>query len=416
MSRYDSMNLSKSKKQIIVLYSTTILGIGLGVLVSILNTRSLAPNEYGDVRYINNLISFFSGILLFGYFTSGSRLLALAKTKEESLQLKGCLIGILILTIITNTLIMAICGLVHHELLHKDYYYLFYTVLPVCGSTILLNYINTTSQGDNSIYTIAAARIFPQLIYLIFAFLIYQLWGATSERMLLYQNGISVIVLVLLIWKNKFSFRHLKETFKRLSSENKKYGLQVYYGSLTGVSVQYIAGITLGLFGKSNTEVGFYSLALTITTPLSMLPNVIGTTYFKQFAHQNSIPDKVLQWTFIMSAISLIGFIILIYPLVDILYNSSYKEVALYASTLAIGCSIHGIGDMFNRFLGAHGMGTYLRNSAWLCGAVAIAGYTCGVYLAGIYGAIITRIISSSSYCILLIIYYRKFLLSTAKQ
>ena len=96
------MNLSKSKKQIIILYSTTILGVGLGVLVSILNTRSLTPNEYGDVRYINNFISFFSGILLFGYFTSGSRLLALAKTKEEVLQLKGCLIGILTLTIIAK--------------------------------------------------------------------------------------------------------------------------------------------------------------------------------------------------------------------------------------------------------------------------------------------------------------------------
>lgn len=405
------MNLSKSKKQIIILYSTTILGVGLGVLVSILNTRSLTPNEYGDVRYINNFISFFSGILLFGYFTSGSRLLALAKTKEEVLQLKGCLIGILTLTIIANILILAICGIVHHEYLHKNYYYLFYIVLPVCGSTILLNYINTTSQGDNSINTIAAARIFPQLIYLIIAFLIYKLWGATSERMLLLQNGISVIILALLIWKNHFSFQHFKKTLKKLSLENKQYGLQVYYGSLTGVSVQYIAGITLGLFGTSNDEVGFYSLALTITTPLSMLPNVIGTAYFKQFAHQNSIPNKVLLWTTTMSVISLIGFIILIYPLVDILYDNSYKEVALYASTLAIGCSIHGMGDMFNRFLGAHGMGVYLRNSAWLCGAIAIIGYTCGVYWGGIHGAIATRIISSASYCILLIIYYRKFLL-----
>lgn len=403
------MRPNKAKQQVIILYISTILGVGLGVFVSILNTRSLNPSDYGDVRYINNLIAFFSGILLFGYFTSGSRLLALAKTEEESLSLKGCLIGILLLTIIANTLILTICGLIHNEILHKDYYYLFYIVLPVCGSTILLNYINTTSQGDNSINTIAAARILPQLIYLLIAFIIYQKCGASSESMLLLQNGITVIVLVLLIWRNRFSFQHFKKTFKKLSLENKKYGLQVYYGSLTGVSVQYIAGISLGLFATNNTEVGYYSLALTITAPLIMLPNVIGTTYFKQFAHQSSIPAKVLQWTITISVISLIGFIVLIYPLVDFLYNDSYKDVSLYASALAIGCSIHGIGDMFNRFLGAHGKGVYLRNSAWVCGLVAMVGYTYGIYLWGIYGAIGTRILSSTSYCILLIIYYHKF-------
>lgn len=53
------MNLGKSKKQIILLYSSTIIGVFLGVLVSILNTRYLDPSSYGDVRYVNNIIAFF---------------------------------------------------------------------------------------------------------------------------------------------------------------------------------------------------------------------------------------------------------------------------------------------------------------------------------------------------------------------
>lgn len=403
------MKVTKSRKQIIYLYGSTIIGVFLGVLVSILNTRFLEPSDYGNVRYVNNLIAFFSGIFLFGYFVSGSRLLALAETKEEASRIKGGLVSILGITVILMMIVMIVCGIIHHFYLHKSFYSLFYLVIPVCGSTLLLNYINTSSQGDNSISTIAAARLFPQLLYLIIGFLIYENWGASTEKMLLLQNGIAVIVLLFLILKNSPNFLCLKDTFKKLNKENKQYGLQVYYGSLANVSVQYIAGLSLGVFGSDNVEVGFYTLALTVTSPLMMLPNVIGTTYFKQFAHQNSIPRKVLWGTYLMSFISLIGFVILIYPVVDLLYNKSYANVAFYASVMALGFTLHGLGDVYNRFLGSHGKGTYLRNGAFVSGIISLLGYTVGIYYWGITAAIITRILSSSSYFFMMLLYYKLF-------
>ena len=403
------MSLNKSKKQVILLYSCTIIGVFLGVLVSIVNTRFLEPSSYGYVRYVNNIIAFFSGIFLFGYFVSGSRLLALAKDKDEANRIKGGLVLILGVTILLMIVVMLISGFIHDYYLHKKFYYLFYLVIPVCGSTLLLNYINTSSQGDNSISTIAFARLLPQLIYLIIAFLIYKYSGASAEKMLLLQNGISVIVLLFLIFKNSPKFSSIKQTLRNLKNENKQYGIQVYYGSLAGVSVQYVAGVSLGVWGVDNTDVGFYTLALTVTMPLSMLPNVIGTTYFKQFAHQTFIPRKLLWGTYLMSITSLGAFVILIYPIVDILYNDSYANVAFYASVMAIGFTFHGLGDVYNRFLGAHGKGVFLRNAAWISGAVSLLGYTIGIYYYGITAAIITRILSSSIYYFSMLFYYRKF-------
>lgn len=403
------MNLNKSKRQVILLYSCTIIGIFLGVLVSIVNTRFLEPSSYGDVRYVNNIIAFFSGIFLFGYFVSGSRLLALAKDKDEANKIKGGLVFILGITIILMIVVMLISGFIHDYCLHKKFYYLFYLVVPVCGSTLLLNYINTSSQGDNSITTIAFARLLPQFIYLIIAFLVYKYSGASAEKMLLLQNGIALIILLFLIFKNSPNFSSLKQTLYKLKDENKQYGLQVYYGSLANVSIQYIAGVSLGVFGNDNTNVGYYTLALTVTSPLMMLPNVIGTTYFKQFAHQSFIPRKLLLGTYLMSIASLCAFIILIYPIVDILYNDSYANVAFYASVMALGFTLHGLGDVYNRFLGAHGKGTYLRNAAWISGFISLVGYTIGIYFYGITAAIITRILSSSIYYFSLLFYYRKF-------
>jgi len=403
------MTISKNSKQAFVLYVSTLSGVLIGMLVSILNTRNLAPSDYGDVRYVNNIIQMLSGIFLFGYFVSGSRSLAIAQSKEEASQIKGGLVTILGLTVALMMICMIACGLIHHYILHRDFAWLFYTAIPVCGSALLLNYMNTSAQGDNSIYSIAAARLLPSAFYLGIAYWIYTRFGASSWLMLVLQNGIAMLVLSAIIWYNKPSFKNLKQTFKALQEENKSYGLQVYYGSLANVSVQYIAGITLGMFATNNTNVGFYSLAITVTAPLAMLPNIIGTTYFKHFAHESCISRKILISTFSMALLSLIGFVILIYPVVGFLYDDRYSDVALFACILSVGFTFHGLGDVFNRFLGAHGQGMSLRNGAFISGAIALVGYTIGVYYYGIWGAIFTKISASLAYFVTMVVYYYLF-------
>lgn len=402
-------SLTKSKKQVLLLYGSTVIGVFLGILISILNTRNLCPSDYGDVRYINNIIGLFSGLFLFGYFVSGCRLLAVAKTHEETMQIKGAMLVILFGTVFLMMLSMTLCGCYYHFVLQKPYAYLFFVAIPFCGSTILLNYINTSSQGDNSIGLIAKARLLPGLLYIICGYLVYHYWGATSSKMIILQNGVYFIVLLILIIYNKPSFKNLKKSWHKLYIENKSYGLQVYYGSLGNVSVQYIAGIMLGLVALDNTNVGFYTLALTVTMPLTMLPNVIGTTKFKDFASQNKISVRLIKYTMLLTGGTFICFIILIYPVVDFLYDESYSKVALYACFLALGSSFHGLGDMYNRFLGAHSQGKSLRNGAWISGIVSILGFTVGIYFFGIVAAIVTRILGSLSYFVLMVYYYVKF-------
>ena len=125
------MRLSKSTKQATILYITTILGTVLGVLASVINTRSLSPESYGDVRYVNNLIGFISGLLLLGYFTSGSRLLALAKSKQEAKEIKGSMLLVLLVTIIGLIILLIVCFLVHRFWLHRDFSYLFLYIYDV---------------------------------------------------------------------------------------------------------------------------------------------------------------------------------------------------------------------------------------------------------------------------------------------
>ncbi len=411
------ITLSKQKKQVLVLYASSILGMLLGVVNSVLNTRSLDPVPYGDVKYVQNILSFVSSLLLIGYFVSGSRLLALSKNEDYSRRIRGAMCFLLAITVGVLGLVMLVLYfftmVAGNE--NESLRYLYLISVPLGGNVLLLNYVNNTAQGDNQIGRISLARLLPSFVYLIVAGLIYHFFGATPVLMLSLYNGLAVLILGIIIISTKPSFKGLKESLRLLNEENKKYGFDVYLGSLAGVSTTYIAGITLGKFCLDNSSVGFYTLALTMAMPLTMLPSIIGTTYFKTFANTNEISKKVLIYSVGITLLSLLCFVLFVDWIVSILYNESYQSVSSYASYLAIATSVHGIGDMFNRFLGAHGKGKELRNSAVLSGIVVVIGSFILVYYFQITGAIITKILGSVVYFSMMLFYYIKFVKNIRK-
>ena len=402
------VTLTKQKKQVAILYASSIIGLFLGVIISVINTRSLDPVSYGDVRYVQNLIQFISSLLLFGFFVSGSRLLALSKDESYSRRIRGAMCTLLGGAMVIVSIVMMALFITTFFTGAINMRYLYLAAVPLGGNVLLLNYINTTAQGDNHIGRIAIARLVPSLLYILIAGVIYYYYGATPVLMLVLYNGIALLVLAQIIMSTKPSFSNLKDSFRVLNEENKKYGFHTYLGSLTGVSTQYIAGITLGHFCLDNSEVGFYTLALTMATPLTMLPTIVGTTYFKRFATEYKISKKVILASVGITLISLMLFVVFIDLIVSFLYNDSYKVVAHYASFLAIATSVHGIGDMFNRFLGAHGKGKEIRNAAFITGGIMVVGSIVLVYYYQVQGAIFTRCLSSTAYMSTIIYYYLK--------
>lgn len=402
--------VTKSVKQSAVLFASSFLSVLLGVGVSVLNTSLLPPAEYGDFRYVTNILNFVASLLLFGFFVSGSRRLALSNDEQYSRKIRGTMVIILSIAALAMMVVMAGCFVVHKLWVEGNISSMFIAAIPICFAPLLLNYINTVFQGDNSIYKLSLARVLPSIAYLVIVAAIFSKYTATATNLLILQNGISIIILIILIISSRPSFKKLGSAYAELKKENHEYGFNVYVGSIAAVSLNYLAGISLGIFGEDNTNVGFYTLALTIATPLAILPTVIGTTYFKKFATQKFIDKRVILTTIALSVGSLMIYCLLITPIVDFLYDSAYKSVAIYAQFLAIGTTIHGLGDMFNRFLGSHGKGKELRNGAILCGLTMVVGNTLFVYLWGIDGAIITRLLSALVYCSSMIYYYKAFI------
>lgn len=396
------------KNQTTLLFVSSLVGVGLGLISSILNTRFLSPQEYGDYRYVYNIISFISSLLLFGYFVSGCRLLAVSKDSGLNKRINGAMLIILVITVAIICIAMIVGSLIQDSF-NTSVSYLFLVSLPVCGAPLILNYINTTFQGENRIKELSIARLLPYLVYIPLGYIWYSSYGSSATTLMLLQNGCAIAIYLLLIFHLRPSFKNLKPIFELLKKENREYGFHVYVGSVLAVSLGYVSGITLGIFEENNVDVGFYTLALTVAAPLMLLPTIVGTTHFKEFANTDKISSSVVKNTIIVSGISLFAFILMIVPLVKWAYSEAYAPVGYYASIIAIGMVFHGFGDMYNRFLGAHGKGKEIRNSAIVTGIVQLAGSVILVYYIGINGAIATKIISSVAYFSLMVFYYNKF-------
>lgn len=410
------VRLGKQNKQVVVLYITTFLSVVVGVLVSVLNTRSLDPAEYGDYQYVHSIINFIAGFLLFGYFISGSRLLSITDSEDDRRKIRGVMVAILVIASILLACILAITGLVYGCFLNKstDAELLYYSIL-ICPNILLINYINTTAQGDNHIYRMSVARLLPSVIYLISAFFVFRTFGASALMLLLLQGFIALSVYIVIIITTRPDFRQLKRTFQIINEENKIYGFNVYMGSVANLALAYLGSVALGLFNSDNTAVAFFTLAITISAPLQLLPSIIGTVYFRRFAHEDKISKKVMVGTILVTALSFMCYVVAIHPLVKFLYDESYSVVAIYASFLALASCINGFGDMVNRFLGSHGRGKEIRNSAFVSGGMLVLGNTVLVYFFDINGAIIARILGAIGMCGTLLYYYNKYLKNLSK-
>lgn len=283
---------------------------------------------------------------------------------------------------------------------------LFLLTIPVASSPILQNYIEQTMLGDNQIGRLSLARLLPYLIYVPIGYMIYSTYGATSSLMQVLQLGTFCAIYLFIILSTRPLLKDIRPIWKELWEENRQFGSHLYYGSLVMVASNYLAGISLGYFNTDNAEVGFYTLGLTLASPLTTLPAIIGTIHFKQFASQDRIPAKVFKFTVLITIVTFIVFLLLIHPAVIYLYSNEYSIVAKYATYLALGYCLHGLGDMINRFLASHGQGKQIRNASIANGVVKIFGYTVLVAIMNTNGAIVTTITCDAIYLACMLYYY----------
>lgn len=399
-------------KQVAGLLSVNIISIPLSVITSIIITRFLGPANYGSFKFILNLFSLATVIFTFGFFQAGNRALVLNSDTHNARELFGAELVITGFLFLFYGISLSGYAFFDHNVNEKGLRLVLLLAIPFSWVFLISKYFEVLFQADNKIKLLAKARLFPYLIYfVIILFLYYFLMDYTRNRLVLilgsYFAG-NIAVAIYIIIKINPSFRNFRERAKEIYHYNKLYGFNVYIGSLFAVGFSQLTGILISYFSSDNSGVGYYSLAMTIAGPLAFIPNVIATTHYKDFSTSDRVSRKLLNITLAISFAALLGAILLVGPFVRIFYGSEFATVIKLTYIVSFGVLLNGLGDFFNRFLGSHGEGKALRNSAFIVGLSIMILNVILIPMFGEFGAALTTFISGLIYFVCMFIYYRR--------
>ncbi len=396
-------------RQVSSLYVSMVAGLAISFFTSIINTRTLGPQAYGDFKFVNNLFSFFATIATLGLFTTGSQVLAQLRSEDHR---RGHSVGALLTFagIISAAFILISIGFsaIEPKLFSNDLGLIILMFSPTVAVYIFQPCLENIYQGENKIHELSLFKLLPALVFLLFLMAANILGKLSVVSTLLLQLIAFVATSLVFLVRLHPNYSQSREYRKTIWEANKNYGWHVYIGILSNVATAYLSTFMISYF-LDNRNVGFFSLALALTMPLTQISAVVGTTYFKDFAHADALPRKVTLATGVIAVFSMLLFLLVVKPLVLAVYTSDFAEVISLSSVIAFGATAHGVGDYFNRFLGAHGRGKELRNAAIAVGSVNVAGYIALVGLVGVQGAAVTKLVSGTAYCGLMMNYYRRY-------
>jgi len=407
------MNVSFIKnqkfKQFFYLYSSSIICLVTAFLTSMVNTKLLVTQFYGDLKFIQASLTMFLSLTTFGVVYSGSRLIALESDEKTVRELSGSLLIISIA--ISAIMCMAVFifslfqGKIFDNQLDSTYRY----ILPLVFAFPLNLFIKNILQGSNKILDLSYLRVMPQILYL-----------GTVYAWVFLKNDLSVLT-ALLIQMGTLGFTTLyysallkprfSDIWKRISliiRDVKKFGWHVYTGSLANIATQQLGVFAIAYY-VGNIDVGFYSLALVTASPLVQIPETLGTVFYKEFANTDFLNARSIAITIAASFASLLFYFLIISHFFTLFYPKEFSAAIPLAYVISIGSIMHGLGDYINRFLGAHGHGIALRNSAIAEGLINVSGFICFVYFWGPMGAALTVLFAGSLYFIILSCYYYRY-------
>lgn len=397
---------STKAKQVFGLYSVNLIALPLTLITSILLARYLGPEKYGNYKFIINLCSLFAVIVNVGLFQSASRALLLNNDEKKGSEIYGATMFLTLLLSLIMSIGIGLTAIFYGDAETKSG---LITILPFAFVFLFIRITDVILRADNKIKLLSQFKISSPLLYLLATVLLFFLINSYSVNHVILGYVFSQIICVIyLISRLKVSFGNIKSHLHELWSLNKSYGFHVYIGSLFSIGVSYLNPVLVGLFSSNNIGVGFYSIAIAITSPLSMIPVTVATVFYRDFTNKSSVPKKVLLATIGLSIAALLLLCVIAKPFVNVFYGNEYDMVIPLTLIASIGTLLYGFGDFYNYFFSANGKGKLIRNTSIIVGTGTLLTNLLLVPNHGAYGAAFAKVAGGLIYFATMLVYYFK--------
>ena len=397
----------KTGRQTSTLYISQIVALFLGIFVGIINTRSLGPEGYGILAFFFTITSFTVLFFRFGFFSASGLLIAQAKDKRKERELTGASVIVALLIGISYAFFILVLSFFVDDIFNTNVSWILR-----CTSFLLIALpfgmlVPQVGRGMNKIEKMSLFNVIPKIFYLLGALMLLRIVQIEPFHFIVL-NIFSMIIGILVVMHSFHPlFNNISENLKEICKKTKEYGFHLYLGQIADQSTYQLDRIFITFF-INTTQLGFYSLAMTIAIPMTGLSTALSQSLFKGFVDADKIPKKVIYYNFLWLTACVIVLVIFGQFIIILLFTEKFLPSVPLILPLSLAALFKGMYSPYNMFLGAKGKGKWLRNISMSQAIFNIIGNLIFIYFWGAMGAAIASAIATLIAYLGHIYYYKR--------
>ncbi len=342
--------ISRRGIQTLSLFSAQVLLLGTGILIGIINTRTLGPVDYGILACFFTFTSFTVIFFRFGLFSSAGLLLAQTKDELKKKELIGASVIFAFLVGICYAVFIFISSFYVDGLMHTNIGWIFRYVSILIVFLPFTIIIPLLCRGLNQIRLLSLFTVIPNILYLCLALILMHFKKIDPFEFILINLVSSAITIIIIIILLRPSFENLSENIKLILEKTRIYGKHLYLGQCIDLASSQLSGLFIAIF-VNTTQLGFFSLATNIVSPMVNFSQSLAITKFTDFVDQKRITTKVIFVNFIWLVVCIIGLILLGKFVIHILFGDAFLPAYNLIPLPAIAASFQGMYQPFNMFI-----------------------------------------------------------------
>ncbi len=408
------LGLNEYRKHKEVVYHTGILFLShvfillIGIFSKSFQTKALGPEEYGLYAFFGAITGFTVLFFRFGFFNSTKVLLSNNNDIKRERELFGAGFIIALALGICYSLFIFLISFFIDGIFNISFGHILRMISPFCFILPFNFLIPSLAIGSNRINNNAIFNVLSKLIYIIPLAIMFFL-NKLNVIVIIFLHLFAIILTIFYLFK-KFQplFCNLKISLSLIWEKNKSFGWHYYTGAVLNQTTYGLDGILITYF-INPIQLGFYSLAGVICSPMTRLSQSFSDSLFKKFGNLSKIPKKVFIYNALWLSFCVIFLFIFSKTIVLLLFGKEYIIVANYIILLSFAFLFQGLYKPFT-FLSAKSKGKEVRNVAIFETIINIFGNLVLIPILGVIGAIIASIAARLGHLLGLSYYYWRYL------
>lgn len=353
-------------------FSALLLNALLGIVVYGMLVRAMDVASFGTYNFVIAFFLFVGMFFDFGIAPAGMRLMALLREGDDAARRIGALLVLSALVGIGFVLVAVPASFGVDAVFGRNAGGIILAAAPLALVYPLQEMVLSISQGSSRMRFMSVFLVLPRVL-LIATLAILIGTGGFDARIAVLATLVTLGAAVgIAVGYMRPVFTHLGSEIRLIFREVREYGRDIYLGRV-------VDGMTTGLdrmllsYFHGMVPVGFYSIALTMSTPISMPSKAMAQSAYRRFVSDDAIAGRLLLLNVLWCTLGAVLLLAACQLLIPLFFTDRYSASLVVLPWLMAGFALAGLNHPYHAFLAAHRQGRSIRIMSMTSSGVNIA-------------------------------------------